>query len=80
VLQRHDVIRAVILAGTKNLIKLLVHKGIAFVVLGNNVVGKQQDLKNNDVVCFPSLPPPVCSYLSLCRQPPLRRLERFPVS
>ncbi len=52
VLQRHDVIRAVILAGTnsENLIKLLVHKGIAFVVLGNNVVGKQQDLKNSDVV------------------------------
>ncbi len=52
VLQRHDVIRAVILAGTnsENLIKLLVHKGIAFVVLGNNVVGDQQDLKNSDVV------------------------------
>ncbi len=52
VLQRHDVIRAVILAGTnsENLIKLLDHKGIAFVVLGNNVVGEQQDLKNNDVV------------------------------
>jgi DNA-binding LacI/PurR family transcriptional regulator len=52
VVQRHDVIRAVILAGTNsaNLIKLLVHKGIMFVVLGNNVVGEQQDLKNNDVV------------------------------
>jgi DNA-binding LacI/PurR family transcriptional regulator len=52
VLQRHDVIRAVILAGTnsENLIKLLVHKGISFVVLGNNVVGEQQDLNNNDVV------------------------------
>jgi DNA-binding LacI/PurR family transcriptional regulator len=52
VLQRHDVIRAVILAGTnsENLIKLLVSKGIAFVVLGNNVVGEQRDLKNNDVV------------------------------
>src|SRR6201996_942107 len=52
VLQRHDVIRAVILAGTnsENLIKLLVHKGIAFVVLGNNVVGDQQGLKNNDAV------------------------------
>src|ERR1700691_107109 len=50
VLQRHDVIRAVILAGTnsENLIKLLVHKGIAFVVLGNNVVGELQDLKKND--------------------------------
>lgn len=52
VLQRHDVIRAVILAGTNsaNLIKLLEHKGISFVVLGNNVVGEQQDLKKNDVV------------------------------
>jgi DNA-binding LacI/PurR family transcriptional regulator len=52
VLQRQDVIRAVILAGTNsaNLIKLLVHKGVSFVVLGNNVVGEQQDLKNNDVV------------------------------
>src|ERR1700722_18250180 len=52
VLQRHDVIRAVILAGTnsENLIKLLDHKGIAFVVLGNNVVGDQQGLKNNDAV------------------------------
>jgi DNA-binding LacI/PurR family transcriptional regulator len=52
VLQRHDVIRAVILAGTNsaNLLELLSHKGIAFAVLGNNVVGEQQDLKNNDVV------------------------------
>src|ERR1700678_698109 len=52
VLQRQDVIRAVILAGTNspNLIKLLVHKGISFVVLGNNVVGEQQNLENNDVV------------------------------
>jgi DNA-binding LacI/PurR family transcriptional regulator len=52
VLQRQDVIRAVILAGTNsaNLIKLLVQKGIAFVVLGNNVVGGQQDLTHNDVV------------------------------
>jgi DNA-binding LacI/PurR family transcriptional regulator len=52
VLQRHDVIRAVILAGTNsgNLIKLLDHKGISFVVLGNNVVGEQRDLQANDVV------------------------------
>src|SRR6201996_3893599 len=52
VLQRHDVIRAVVLAGTnsENLIKLLVHKGIAFVVLGNNVEGELEDLKNNDAV------------------------------
>jgi DNA-binding LacI/PurR family transcriptional regulator len=52
VVQRHDVIRAVILAGTNsaNLITLLEHKGITFVVLGNNVVGEQQDRKKNDVV------------------------------
>jgi DNA-binding LacI/PurR family transcriptional regulator len=52
VLQRHDVIRAVILAGTNssNLIKLLVHKGLTFAVLGNNVVGEQHDLRNKDVV------------------------------
>ena len=50
----HDVIRAVILAGTNspNLIKLLVHKGISFVVLGNNVVGEQQNLENNYLVVF----------------------------
>jgi DNA-binding LacI/PurR family transcriptional regulator len=52
VVQRHDVIRAVILAGTNstNLIELLAHKGIPFVVLGNNVIGRQQDLENTDVV------------------------------
>jgi DNA-binding LacI/PurR family transcriptional regulator len=51
-LQRHDVVRAVILAGTNstNLIHLLVQRGIPFVVLGNNVIGDQQDLKNSDVV------------------------------
>jgi DNA-binding LacI/PurR family transcriptional regulator len=52
VLQRQDVIRAVILAGTNssNLIQLLVHRGIGFVVLGNNVLGEPQDLKHNDAV------------------------------
>ena len=51
-LQRHDVVRAVILAGTNstNLIHLLVQKGITFVVLGNNVIGEHRDLKNSDVV------------------------------
>src|SRR6202789_2469366 len=46
VVQRHDVIRAVILAGTNsaNLINLLVHEGILFVVLGNNVFGGKQGL------------------------------------
>jgi DNA-binding LacI/PurR family transcriptional regulator len=52
VVQRHDVTRAVILAGTNstNLIELLHQKGMAFSVFGNNVIGKQQDLENNDVV------------------------------
>lgn len=52
VLQRHDVIRAVILAGTNstNLLELLVNKGIPFVVLGNNVIGDQQVLDRSDVV------------------------------
>jgi DNA-binding LacI/PurR family transcriptional regulator len=52
VVQRHDVIRAVILAGTNstNLIELLIHKGIPFVVLGNNVIGEQGTLENADVV------------------------------
>ena len=52
VMQRRDVIRAVILAGTNstNLMELLARTGTPFVVLGNNVIGEQQDLKNNDVV------------------------------
>lgn len=51
VVQRHDVVRAVILAGTNspNLIELLEHKGITFVVLGNNVVNGTRELKH-DVV------------------------------
>jgi len=52
VVQRYDLIRAVILAGTNstNLIKLLGHKKIPFVVLGNNVISDQQELKNQDAV------------------------------
>jgi DNA-binding LacI/PurR family transcriptional regulator len=52
VVQRHDVIRAVVLAGTNssNLLELLTHKGIPFVVLGNNVLGDQRSLAKNDVV------------------------------
>src|ERR1700761_8907857 len=52
VLQRHDVIRAVILAGTNssNLIQLLTHRGIGFTVLGNNVIGEPQDLQRCDAV------------------------------
>lgn len=51
VVQRHDVVRAVILAGTNspNLIQLLEHKGITFVVLGNNVINRPKDFKH-DVV------------------------------
>lgn len=46
ILLRHQIIRAVIVAGTnsQNLLELLSRKGIPFVVLGNNVVGQwQQD-------------------------------------
>jgi DNA-binding LacI/PurR family transcriptional regulator len=46
VLQRGDVVRAVILSGTnsQNLLELLTHKSIPFVVLGNNVVGEWRSL------------------------------------
>jgi DNA-binding LacI/PurR family transcriptional regulator len=52
VVQRHDVVRAVILAGTNstNLLELLVHKGITFAVLGNNVIGDPGYLKYSDAV------------------------------
>ena len=51
VVQRHDVVRAVILAGTNstNLIDLLNHKGITFVTLGNNILGEPNKF-DNDVV------------------------------
>jgi DNA-binding LacI/PurR family transcriptional regulator len=51
VVQRRDVVRAVILAGTNsvNLIQLLEHKGITFVALGNNLINQPQNLKH-DVV------------------------------
>jgi DNA-binding LacI/PurR family transcriptional regulator len=41
VVQRHDLVRGVILAGTNsaNLVELLIQKGVPFVVLGNNVMG-----------------------------------------
>jgi DNA-binding LacI/PurR family transcriptional regulator len=50
-IQRHDVVRAVILAGTNsmNLIELLEHKGVPFALLGNNVIEEPQYLKH-DVV------------------------------
>lgn len=49
VVQRRDVVRAVILAGTNstNLIELLDHKGLPCVVLGNNVIGDQANLQND---------------------------------
>lgn len=52
VLQRTDLVRAVILAGTNstNLIQLLEHEGICFAVLGNNVIGDEEDLKKHDTV------------------------------
>lgn len=41
VLERHDLVRAAILAGTnsQNLLDFLAEKGVGFVVLGNNVAG-----------------------------------------
>jgi DNA-binding LacI/PurR family transcriptional regulator len=49
VVQRQDVVRAVILAGTNstNLIDLLDHKGITFVTLGNNILGDPQHVKSD---------------------------------
>jgi DNA-binding LacI/PurR family transcriptional regulator len=49
VVQRRDIVRAVILAGTNstNLIELLDHKGIPYVVLGNNVIGEPQDSRSD---------------------------------
>jgi len=51
VVQRRDVVRAVILAGTNaiNLIQLLEHKGITLVALGNNLINPPQNLRH-DVV------------------------------
>jgi DNA-binding LacI/PurR family transcriptional regulator len=49
VVQRHDVVRGVILAGntSANLLELLDHKGIAQVVLGNNIIGDPKTLKTD---------------------------------
>jgi DNA-binding LacI/PurR family transcriptional regulator len=51
VIQRKDVIRGVILAGknSTNLTRLLVERGIKFVVFGNNLIG-EQDIDKNDMV------------------------------
>jgi DNA-binding LacI/PurR family transcriptional regulator len=47
VVQRHDMVRGVILTGTnfENLIELLSNKGITSVILGNNVSGDPKGLK-----------------------------------
>ncbi len=52
VVQRRDVVRAVILAGTNssNLIELLDHKGILSVVLGNNILGSTPNFGTSDVI------------------------------
>ena len=51
VLQHRDLIRGAIVAGTnsKNLLELLNHQGVPFVVLGNNVVGEWQKEAYNTV-------------------------------
>jgi len=51
--QRRDVVRALILAGTNspNLLELLNHKGITHVVLGNNIIGAPREVKS-DVVYY----------------------------
>ncbi len=52
ILQRHDAVRAVILAGTNsmNMLRFLDRKNITFAVLGNNVIDATDDLKEHDVV------------------------------
>ena len=52
ILQRHDAVRAVILAGTNsmNMLRFLKDKNITFAVLGNNVMDATDDLNEHDVV------------------------------
>lgn len=52
VMQRRDVVRAVILAGTNsvNLLQLLDHKGTTFVTLGNNLIGQPQGQQHDMVL------------------------------
>jgi DNA-binding LacI/PurR family transcriptional regulator len=52
VVQRRDVVRAVMLAGTNstNLIEKLAHEGIPYVLLGNNILDEIRDFMNNDIV------------------------------
>jgi DNA-binding LacI/PurR family transcriptional regulator len=52
VVQRHDLVRAVVLAGTNSveLLKLLDQRNIPAAVFGNNVIGSQHELMKHDVV------------------------------
>ena len=52
VVQHQNLVRAIILAGTNstNLLELLVHKGISFAVLGNNMLGEIGEIRNYDTV------------------------------
>jgi len=52
ILQRHDAVRAVILAGTNsmNMLRFLDRKNITFAVLGNNVIDATNDLREHDAV------------------------------
>lgn len=49
VVQRRDVVQGLILAGTtsSNLLELLNHKGIQYVVFGNNIIGDTKSLKHD---------------------------------
>jgi len=52
VVQRHDVVRGVILAGSNsmNLIELLEHRNITFSLLGNNIIDPPAQLRHDVVV------------------------------
>jgi DNA-binding LacI/PurR family transcriptional regulator len=52
VVQRHDVVRGAILAGTNsmNLIELLEHRSITFSLLGNNLIDRPQQFRHDEVV------------------------------
>lgn len=52
VVQRHDVVRGVILAGTNsmNLIDLLERRSITFSLLGNNLLDRPQQFRHDEVV------------------------------
>jgi DNA-binding LacI/PurR family transcriptional regulator len=52
VVQRRDLVRAVLLAGTNSieLLKLLQDRSVPAVVFGNNVIGGEQDLQGHDAI------------------------------